>query len=137
MEPTSSEWAENQLNAKQYIAPQTWSFTSDGQITAYEFISTDCDLDSPSQEFIQDLFIALKEGGVIENVGLRRLDGDRDGEAFEVTPEGKRCSITTMGTMPHDVDPNEMTKVLWYFTHEGVLQETGDCNRCGICVFCG
>ncbi|OXA46408.1 uncharacterized protein LOC110856250 [Folsomia candida] len=132
----NSEWNEHNLTRKEFIIPQTWKFDQDGGLIPYEFLATDYPQLDPSQPFVTDLFEAMRLHGIQDVLGLRRLDGDRNGEAFEVTPEGGRVSVTTMGSRPDGMTIDTVGKVLWYFTKEGDTEEAMACTRCGTCGIC-
>ncbi|OXA53460.1 uncharacterized protein LOC110849594 [Folsomia candida] len=131
----NSEWDQYNLTRKEFIIPQTWKFDQHGSLIPYEFLASDSPQPEPSRPFVAVLFEVMRQHGVQDALGLRRLDGDRNGEAFEVTPEGRRVSVTTMGSKPDNIS-GTVGKVLWYFTKDGNTEEAMACTRCGQCVVC-
>jgi len=138
--PTMADvWVKHGLQPKKHIIPQTWAFTEAGVMVPYEFLSSDVpDVLPPSSAFVADVFAVLQQHKLWDVLGLRRLDDDREGEAFEVTPKGERFSVTTLGSRPDgvEIEGGAVRKVLWYFTKDGDIRQAMDCYRCGSCGWC-
>jgi hypothetical protein len=128
-----------QVQEKDFILPRSWYFDDEGTLVAFEYLSSHEQMSSVPQEFVDELFSTLKTLGLEKIIGLRRLPRRRDGQWWEVTPDGRRASVTKFGNKPEEISAGDQTVVVgWSFNEKGELHSFDNCSYChvSICYFC-
>lgn len=122
--------------SRKYVVANNWCFDKNGSILPFEFLATDeASLPQLNLEFVNELYEALKELGIEENLGIRRSIGLKGTSGWETTPKGKRVNVVVFGDTPVEIKAEDMTKVFWSFDCNGALsQSTLNCNGHQVCV---